>query len=69
MKHYLEQSDKVLTELETSADGLSATEAQARLEKNGKNKLAEGKKESLLRRFFKQRHTAGSIFADPAAVQ
>ena len=54
MKHYLAQSTEVLTKLETSADGLSVAEAEARLEKNGKNKLAEGKKESLLRRFLKQ---------------
>ena len=54
MKHYLEETDKVLGELESSADGLSLAEAEARLAKNGKNKLAEGKKESLLHRFFKQ---------------
>ena len=54
MKHYLEQSDKVLAELESSEQGLSAGEAAARLEKNGKNKLAEGKKESLIHRFLKQ---------------
>ena len=35
-------------------EGLSSTEAAARLEKNGKNKLAEGKKEGLLKRFLKQ---------------
>ena len=54
MKHYLEESGKVLSALASSPDGLTAAEAEARLEKNGKNKLAEGKKESLLRRFFKQ---------------
>ena len=54
MKHYLEQSDKALAELESSEQGLSAGEAAARLEKNGKNKLAEGKKESLIHRFLKQ---------------
>ena len=54
MKHYLEETDKVLGELDSSAEGLSAAEAEARLAKNGKNKLAEGKKESLLHRFLKQ---------------
>ena len=54
MKHYLEEKEAVLGALETSAEGLSEREAAERLEKNGKNKLAEGKKESLLRRFLKQ---------------
>ena len=54
MKHYLEEKEAVLGALETSAEGLSEREAAERLEKNGKNKLAEGKKESLLHRFLKQ---------------
>ena len=54
MKHYLEESTAVLDEVQSGADGLSEQEAAARLEKNGKNKLAEGKKESLLHRFLKQ---------------
>ena len=54
MKHYLEQTDAVLRETGSATDGLTAAEAAARLEKNGKNKLAEGKKESLLARFLKQ---------------
>ncbi len=54
MKHYLEEKEAVLGALETSAEGLCEREAAARLEKNGKNKLAEGKKESLLHRFLKQ---------------
>ena len=54
MKHYLEESNAVLQELQSSTDGLSESEAAARLEKNGKNKLVEGKKESLFRRFLKQ---------------
>ena len=53
-KHYLEESNVVLDELQSSEEGLSAAEAEARLQKNGKNKLAEGKKESLIHRFFKQ---------------
>ena len=54
MKHYLEESSAVLAEVQSTADGLSEREAADRLEKNGKNKLAEGKKESLLHRFLKQ---------------
>ncbi len=54
MKHYLEEKESVLKECQTIADGLSASEAALRLEKNGKNKLVEGKKESLIHRFFKQ---------------
>ncbi|MBR6728402.1 MAG: HAD-IC family P-type ATPase, partial [Clostridia bacterium] len=54
MKHYLKESNAVLDELQSTPEGLSEQEAAARLEKNGKNKLAEGKKESLLHRFFKQ---------------
>ena len=54
MKFYLKDSAKVLNEVESTADGLSTAEAAQRLEKNGKNKLIEGKKESLLHRFLKQ---------------
>ena len=54
MKHYLEQTTDVFAEVGTTAEGLSTAEANARLEKNGKNKLAEGKKESLITRFLKQ---------------
>ena len=54
MKHYLEQSEVVLGSLGTTADGLSTAEAADRLEKNGKNKLVEGKKEPLWKRFLKQ---------------
>ena len=54
MKFYLEQSSEVLRELDSEASGLTSAEAERRLEKNGKNKLVEGKKESLIHRFFKQ---------------
>ena len=54
MKEYLRSSAEVLEEVATTADGLTAAEAAARLEKNGKNKRAEGKKESLVAKFFKQ---------------
>ncbi len=61
MKFYLETSDKVLEELKSSSTGLSSKEAEERLLKNGKNKLAEGKKTSLISRFIKQ-------IADPMII-
>lgn len=54
MKFYNNSIDETLLHLKTSVDGLSTQEATLRLEKNGKNKLAEGEKESMLKRFFKQ---------------
>ena len=54
MKHYCETTAAVLQQMESTADGLSTAEAARRQEQYGKNKLAEGKKDSLLVRFFKQ---------------
>ena len=54
MKFYCEEVSTVLTNVKSTADGLSNQEATKRLEENGKNKLAEGKKDSLLKRFVKQ---------------
>ena len=54
MKEYLSHSQDVLSELKSSEAGLSSQEAAKRLEENGANKLKEGKKESLIKRFFKQ---------------
>ena len=54
MKFYEASNEEVLKHFDTTENGLSSEEAQSRLEKNGKNKLAEGKKESLIHRFFKQ---------------
>ena len=53
MQKYLETPAQVLADLDSTPQGLSDAEAAARLEKNGKNKLEEAKKESLPRRFFK----------------
>lgn len=61
MKEYLKQIDEVLKENNTSSNGLSDAEAAQRLEKNGKNKLAEGKKVSLIKRFLAQ-------IADPMII-
>ena len=54
MKFFNQTIEEVRDELNTSFDGLTSDEAASRLEKNGKNKLAEGKKVSIIARFFKQ---------------
>ena len=55
MKHYYEQDiNSVLAETKSSENGLSSKEASDRLLANGKNKLAEAKKDSLLKRFVNQ---------------
>ena len=54
MKYYTEEYSNVLSELDSCENGLTNDEAAKRLEKNGKNKLKEGKKVSLIRRFFAQ---------------
>ena len=54
MKPYLTSSDKVLNELHSSCDGLSAQEADRRLADHGPNRLAEGRKVSPFSRFLKQ---------------
>ncbi len=55
MKQYCQDKDLVLQSLGSSADsGLTAVEAEKRLSENGRNKLAEGKKKSIIRRFFEQ---------------
>ena len=54
MNYYEQSVQDVLSEVGSHENGLSEKEAAARLEKNGKNKLAEAKKDSLLKRFFDQ---------------
>lgn len=61
MKEYLTSKEEVLAEQNTSREGLSTAEAEKRLERDGKNKLVEGKKISLLERFLKQ-------LADPMII-
>ena len=52
--YYLLSKEEVLADVNSTEQGLSSAEAADRLEKNGKNKLAEGKKESMIKRFFLQ---------------
>ncbi|MBQ8004404.1 MAG: calcium-translocating P-type ATPase, PMCA-type, partial [Oscillospiraceae bacterium] len=54
MKEYLSDASEVLRALSASENGLSSQEAEARLAKNGKNKLREQNGETLIHRFFKQ---------------
>ena len=52
MKFYLETSEQVLNDLHSSAQGLTTAEAEERLTRNGKNKLQEAKRDSLVKKFF-----------------
>ena len=61
MKPYLTSSEETLNQLGVTAEGLSTQEATARLEKHGPNKLAEGKKTTLMQRFLSQ-------LADPMII-
>ena len=61
MKEYLTQKEDVLEQVNSSEKGLQSADASARLEKNGKNKLDEGKKESLIHKFLSQ-------LADPMII-
>ncbi len=54
MKYYLEQIPAVFQDVNSSELGLTSAEAEKRLAANGKNKLAEAKKDSLLKRFVQQ---------------
>ena len=53
-KTYTLSTEQVLKNLDVDTNGLSQAEAQKRLEKYGPNKLKEGKKPTLLQRFFAQ---------------
>ena len=54
MKAYLENKEDVLKKLDSQTLGLSQVEAEKRLETYGPNRLNEGKKDSFLKRLFKQ---------------
>lgn len=61
MKEYLQTKETVMSEQGVTPSGLMSDEAAKRLEKYGKNKLAEGKKDSLIKRFLLQ-------LADPMII-
>ena len=54
MRYYCEDKDRVLSELGSGKDGLTAEEAGKRLAENGKNRLAAKKKKPLVLRFLGQ---------------
>ena len=54
MKYYLHEVADVFAEVKSSENGLTSAEAEKRLQENGKNKLAEAKKVSMLSRFIDQ---------------
>ena len=53
MKHYLEEVVTVLKELNTTESGLTSKEAEKRLEKDGKNRLEEKKKDNIFKKILK----------------
>ena len=61
MKYYFKSAEETVISLNTSKNGLTESDAKVRLEKYGKNKLKEAKKESLIHRFLKQ-------LADPMTI-
>lgn len=61
MKEYLSTAAEVLQSQQSGEEGLSQQEAQKRLEKVGPNKLEEGKKVPLIKRFLEE-------LADPMII-
>ena len=61
MKPYLLSAGEAIKAMQSSASGLSSREAKARLDQYGPNRLAEGRKNSLIVRFLKQ-------LADPMII-
>ena len=58
---YLTPSDEVLNGLSSGKDGITREEASSRLASHGPNKLAEAKKDSLIKKFFAE-------LADPMII-
>ncbi|WP_368741888.1 cation-translocating P-type ATPase [Enterococcus casseliflavus] len=51
---YAQEAQPVLEEMQTDANGLTNDEAQKRLSEYGPNELEEGKKKSMVQKFFEQ---------------
>jgi Ca2+-transporting ATPase len=68
LKFYLEDTETIFQHLDSSLKGLSEAQAQKRLQVNGKNKLEEAKKESLVKRFFQQLLEPMTVILIVAAV-
>ena len=54
MKFYCESIDATLNQVQSQREGLTSAEAAERIQKNGKNKLAEPKKDSIFQQLLKQ---------------
>ena len=54
MQYYLKSVNETLDELKVYDEGLTSAQAEKKLAENGKNKLAEAEKDSLIKRFFAQ---------------
>lgn len=67
-KEYLLESNEVIKQLDSSPHGLSEAQVRERQEKYGLNKLKEGKKTSLLKKFFKELANFMTIVLIAAAV-
>lgn len=68
MIYHLEEADAVLRELESTRSGIDSDKAAARLAKHGRNKLAEGKKRTILQRFLEQLTDPMVIILAAAAI-
>ena len=54
MKHYLEETETVLNSQDTTENGLDSTQVGLRIQKYGKNELAEGKRKSIIAKLWEQ---------------
>ncbi len=68
MRFYLENKDSVLQKCKSTSKGLSSEEAAARLERNGKNKLAEENRVPLWKRLLAQLSDPMTIILLVAAI-
>lgn len=68
MKYYFEDADAVLREQESSQNGLEVQQAHERLQKYGRNKLAEGRRKPVLVRLLDQMKDPMVIVLIAAAI-
>ncbi|MCI1955382.1 MAG: calcium-translocating P-type ATPase, PMCA-type [Oscillospiraceae bacterium] len=68
MKYYLADRDEVFRNVKSGENGLTDSQAEARLRENGKNKLAEEKKDSLFKRFLQQLSEPMTVILIAAAI-
>lgn len=68
MKAYLEESSEVLKSVNSQDNGLTSDESAKRLAEHGHNKLAEGKKVSLIKKFLMELTDPMTIVLIAAAV-